>query len=169
MFRWLHRSKLLALLAGLLLLAGLASAPPAAATYPTSPTMYVFGSNSSCNGNCSFYPGEFDLYSVNGRDHLGFGRSGNFAGYDSAGVMWFQSATASTGKELRLQTDGNIVIYDDGPQHDFLGQRALWASNTNTGHFYWYRITMGGDGHWSLWGGYSTTNWLRLASFGNGA
>jgi hypothetical protein len=168
MFRWLHRSKLLAVLAGLLLVAGLASAPPAAATYPTSPTMYVFGSNSSCNGNCSFYPGEFTLYSSNGRDKLAFGLSGNFAGYDSAGRQWFQSGTAGTGHELRLQTDGNIVVYDDGPQHDFIGQQALWAAGVHC-CFHWYRITTGGDGHWSLWGGYSTTNWLRLDSYGNGA
>lgn len=144
------------------------NATPAQATYPTSPNQIVFGSNSAYGGNASFYPGEFDLYSANGRDHLGFGMSGNFAGYDSAGRQWFSANTTGTGAELRLQTDGNVVVYDSGhPAGTFISQQPLWASGIY-GHFYWWRITMGGDGHWSLWGGYSTTNWLRVASFGNG-
>lgn len=160
--------KLIAMISALLF-GALLVAPAAHAAYPTSPNIYVFGDESSCLGNCSWYPGEFDLYSSNGRDHLGFGRSGNFAGYDSAGVMWFQSNTVSTGRELRLQTDGNVVIYDAGPNGDFLGQRALWASGTETNvDFHLWRLTMGGDGHFSIWRMHNGA-WERVASFGNGA
>lgn len=181
MFRSFRRLlRLVAVLAGLLLAVTLAAAP-AAAAYPTSPNAVIYGDQSAYQGNAVFYRGEFDLYSANGRDHLGFGMSGNFAGYDSAGVMWFQSGTASRGAELRLQTDGNVVVYDSGnPPGTYLNQRPLWASGTyesttyGTVNYHLYRVTMGGDGHFSVWHKLvlDTTGrwtWVRWASFGNGA
>lgn len=111
--------------------------------------------------------GGFFLTSSNGRDALAFQSDGNLVGrVRSTGAVWYQSYTGGyQGYELWEQSDGNIVIYRFGG--DQIHGAAVWATNTCCRSDLEYRITMGGDGHFSVWYNSSGT-WVRWKSFGSG-
>jgi hypothetical protein len=144
---------------------------PAMASYPTSPNIYYFGTD-YCSGwenqACTMYPlSGWILYSSNGRDRLGFGGSGNFAGYiNGTSTQWFSTNTAGQTPTLDFQSDCNVVMYTQTSP-----QRVLWASDSSVGQsVHKCRLTMGGDGHFSIWDYYpNTLGWVRIISWGNGA
>lgn len=163
--------KLLKLMAafGALLMAALLLSPAAAATYPADPNIVYFG-DAYCAGNCYYAPGQLMMYSSNNRDRLAFGGSGNFAGYhNGTTTAWFNANTAGVGFDLAMQDDCNVVVYDSG-------WNARWSSNSNVGqHVGRCRLTMGGDGHFSVWDYYDpatcgcSLGWVRIITWGNGA
>jgi hypothetical protein len=148
------------------------SSAPAMANYPTNPNVYYFGTDycTDFTGNqtCVMYPGSgWLLYSSNNRDRLGFGLSGNFAGYDNGNsAQWFSSNTACDGCDtLEFQRDCNVVIYRQSDR------KVLWAAGSQEGQtIRRCRLTMGGDGHFSIWDWDPFYNiWYRIVSWGNGA
>ena len=143
----------------------LATSTPAGAV----DTVKYFGTD-YCGGyygaGCGYYKGvhTFMLYSSNGRDALAFQSDGNLVGrVRSTGTVWFQSYTHNTGYVLRLQDDCNVVVYDVDET------RALWAAGSQLGQSVRQcRITLGGDGRFSIWEYAGSYGWSRIRSWGDG-
>lgn len=73
----------------------------------------------------TMFPGQ-QAWSSDGRYHLDFQQDGNLVLYNNAGgVLWATETNGAPVSELRMQPDGNLVMYGGGS--------VIWASNT-AGH-----------------------------------
>ncbi|AZZ55519.1 hypothetical protein C5E08_06185 [Rathayibacter iranicus] len=69
---------------------------------------------------------------------------GNFVAHDANRSPYCASNTRSSGRQLHLQGDGNIVVY--GP-----GDRALWSSGTNGHSGEEFKVVMQDDSNFVLY------------------
>lgn len=181
--------RLVVAIVGVLLMLGFNLSPADATTYPTTPNTYYYGDHYCDSGatppldnhlwdSCYIAPG-WRIWSSNGRDRLAFGTNGDLAGLvNSTGDVWWHTGTETNpdphyrgsaiwaSDSCNLSMDG--ATYPDGSGHG-LWQAGLPSINPATGKmaiYYGCRITMGGDGHWSLWSQLTADSpWVRVKSY----
>jgi hypothetical protein len=110
----------------------------------------------------TLHPGDY-IHSPDGHFILTLTYSGAAAVFDTTdGTLLWMTAEAGSGAELRMQDDGNLVLYNSG-------NGAVWFSGTNgNSHSY---LTMQNDGNLVLYaanGNALWSSWFGLAGGGGG-